>query len=70
MESAPQDKASQVGAAQPSIDDSLRNYFKWTDFTVKKEEREEELSIYESRKTEKKAAPKIVAIDKEAQIAR
>lgn len=69
LEHAPEDEASQVGATQPSIGDSLLNAFKWSDFTVEKEEMEDEPSA-ESKKVAKKAASKIFAMDKEAENAK
>ncbi|KAI0565699.1 DNA helicase [Gracilaria domingensis] len=66
---APTDEASQVGAAQPSVGDSLLNAFKWNDFItvegdedLEKSDKEEEP---EARKMAEEASNRMIAIDKE-----
>lgn len=70
LERAPEDESSQVGAAQPSIGDSLLNAFKWADFTVEEEMDEVDDEYADNKAMAKKAANKIVAMDKQAESAK
>lgn len=68
LERAPDDEASQLGAAQPSIGDSLLNAFKWADFkTVEEEDELEEKPSRKEMEMAKKAASKIAQMGKEAE---
>lgn len=69
LERAPDDEASQLGAAQPSIGDSLLNAFKWADFKTVEEddEPEEKPSSRKEIEMAKKAANKIAQMGKEAE---
>lgn len=69
LERAPDDEASQLGAAQPSIGDSLLNAFKWADFKTVEEDEEpdEKPSPRKEIEMAKKAANKIAQMGKEAE---
>eukprot|EP00178_Gracilaria_changii_P010626 TRINITY_DN308_c0_g1_i1.p1 TRINITY_DN308_c0_g1~~TRINITY_DN308_c0_g1_i1.p1 ORF type:complete len:1214 (-),score=215.65 TRINITY_DN308_c0_g1_i1:11784-15425(-) len=66
---APTDESSQVGAAQPSIGDSLLNAFKWNDFITVEDDEDLEKSDREddaeARKMAEEASNRMIAIDKE-----
>lgn len=68
LERAPDDEASQLGAAQPSIGDSLLNAFKWADFkTVEEDEGLDEKVQNNEMEMAERAANRMFEIGKEAE---
>ncbi|CAN8074376.1 unnamed protein product [Agarophyton chilense] len=64
---APTDEASQVGAAQPSVGDSLLNAFKWNDFITVEDDEDLEKSDddTDAKRMAKEASSRMIAIDQD-----
>lgn len=64
---APTEEASQLGAAQPSVGDSLLNAFKWNDFITAEDEddKSDKENDLETEKMAQEASSRMIAIENE-----